>query len=246
MENQSGCLKADVIVLAAGSGNRMAAPVNKMFLEVNGIPILYRTLYRFNSFECINRILLVAKKEEIPKVKSMISRFKPLNKISEIVKGGKERSDSVRNGLIKSQEWRDTSIVMTHDGARPFVSEDIVKELIDNGQGDQIAIPVTKINETLRQKGENGLTRVVDRSVTFSVQTPQVFDKKWIDECFVAKDNQPQSFTDEASYFEVAGLPVKMIEGESWNIKITNPDDIAWAEFLLQQHDELNLKGIET
>jgi 2-C-methyl-D-erythritol 4-phosphate cytidylyltransferase len=136
-------------------------------------------------------------------------------------------------------------LVMTHDGARPFITESLVQRLVEAADEDSIAIPSLPVFETVRKRDTLGNTSVVDRQHLYTVQTPQVFHVKQIPHCFLNGDKRELKLTDEASYFEVAEKRVKLVEGEKWNLKLTTPEDILWAEFLLQQHKALQLGDVE-
>ncbi len=237
--------KADVIVLAAGKGSRMQAGINKVFLPIHGIPILYRTLYRFSQHDRIDRIIVICREEEKGIVKRIVEKHGEIKKLDQYVTGGKERCDSVQNGLKAIQGGNESKTVMTHDGARPFFSLELIDKLIDSIKDERISIPVMGISETIRKKGENGRTEVVDRQSTYIVQTPQLFQTEMISTCFFSDKLRKQVLTDEASYFEAAGKEVVMIEGEKWNIKITSREDIEWAECLLSNYPILRLEGLE-
>jgi len=237
--------KADVIVLAAGKGARMMADTNKMFLSIKNVPILYRTLFRLNQHARIGQIFVVCREEEKRIIKEMVKKHGPIEKLSQYISGGKERCDSVRNGLMAVLQNAEGKLVMTHDGARPFFSMGLIDRLIDSIKDEKISIPVIGISETLRRMRKNGRTEVVDRQSTYLVQTPQLFSTEMIPSCFLSNRSRNQILTDEASYFEAAGKEVVMINGEKWNIKITTPEDIEWAECLLNRYPDLRLKNLD-
>ncbi len=237
--------QVSTIILAAGSGTRMNAGENKLFLKIRGIPILYRTLYRINQFKAIDSIILVCKASEQKTIKDMIRDYGEISKFKDFVQGGKERSDSVNRGLEKVLTAQKNGLVMTHDGARPFISELLIENLIDAVESDSIAIPALKVFETVRKKDELGITSVVDRRFLYTVQTPQVFQVNGIQSCFLDDDKRSLNLTDEASYFEVMGRKVTLVEGEKWNIKLTTPEDITWAEALLEKYQQLRLGGLD-
>lgn len=237
--------QVSVILLAAGSGNRMKASKNKLFLPINNIPILYRTLHRLNQIQLIDSIILVCKNTDKGQIEKLISKYGEIQKVRSMIAGGKERSDSVNCGLEEVRSIQPDGIVMTHDGARPFISETLVKRLVESSSEESISIPSLKVIETVRKQKPDGLTAVVDRQHLFTVQTPQVFHVKHIQQCFLNTDKAMLKLTDEASYFEASGKKVTLVEGEKWNIKLTTPEDILWAEYLLHQHNQLKLTGLE-
>jgi len=237
--------QADAIILGAGKGRRMMSDVNKMFHQINSIPLLYRTLYRFQMSDCINKIVVVLRPEEQKAFNRIIKQHGKLSKIAGIVDGGIERADSVRNGLRFLMDNFDTDAIMTHDGARPFFSEDLLKNLIVNSKSSGICIPVLNVAETVRKIDKDKRTKVINRDALRLTQTPQVFARKHIEECFFSKKVKELVHTDEASYFENRGFKVTMIPGEKWNIKVTNKEDILWSECLLAMNNNLRLNHLE-
>ncbi len=237
--------QVSVILLAAGSGTRMKAGKNKLLLPINGIPILYRTLHRLDKIQLIDSIILVCKTSEKEQVENLISDYGEVSKIKGIIPGGKERSDSVNCGLEKVRSLQANGFVMTHDGARPFITESLVNCLIESVDEESISIPSIKVVETVRRQEPDGSTAVVDRQHLFTVQTPQVFHVKQIQPCFLDDDKRKLNLTDEASYFEASGKKVIMVNGETWNLKLTTPEDVTSAEILLHRYEELKLSGLE-
>lgn len=231
----------DVIVAAAGKGTRMNSEKNKMFLNIQGVPVLYRTLFRLNKLKHVRRIAVVISREEGREFEEMVKNYGQIPKLVKILWGGSERSDSVRNGLRFIQEGLCSDLVMVHDGARPFFSDDLIADLTDGASKSGIAVPVLKIYETIRQKTKNNHSRVVDRNDLFITQTPQVFQSRLIKKSFFSGETIKQKLTDEASYFEKLGFEISMVKGEKWNIKITTKEDLKWSECLLKYHEELQI-----
>ncbi|PCI28279.1 MAG: 2-C-methyl-D-erythritol 4-phosphate cytidylyltransferase [SAR324 cluster bacterium] len=235
--------KVDVIILAAGKGARMKAEKNKMFLTLQGIPVLYRTLSQFNDFFRVDRIILVVRPGEENDINEMLEEFGPLRKIEPIVLGGKERYDSVKNGLQYLLDHRSADLVMVHDGARPFVTESLLERFFTGIEEKEVLLPVMPIFETVRKKLAEGKTRTVDRESLFVMQTPQAFHFNSIEQVFFSIEEGVFNPTDEASYFEHLNYTVRMVEGEKWNIKITTQDDLTWAQCLLTGYPDLKIQA---
>ena len=233
---------ADVIILAAGSGKRMGAGINKMFLSVKGVPVIYRTLNRFNQSPQIRHIYLVCKRSEQRELEKIIHKNGEIDKLKAIISGGKERADSVRNSLKFYQDSGASGIVMIHDGARPFVSFDLISSLVEEVPFDGIVIPVLKVFETTRKK-EISKTEVVNRDNLYLTQTPQVFYSDLINTCYFSPSQPDHQFTDDASFFEALGKSVHFVEGEKWNVKLTVASDIQWAEAILNQFQFLDIQN---
>lgn len=229
---------ADVIVLAGGSGKRMNQGINKVFIPLLDIPILFRTLLRFESISQINRIIPVIRKEDIETFQKLKQKYS-LSKLIDPLPGGSERSDSVRIGLEYVQSNPEADSLLVHDGARPFFSHNLICNLIRNINDTNCVIPTTPVTETVRiqQKGER--PEVINRNLLSLVQTPQAFSLKSVEECFLSHSQRKLNLTDDAAYFENLGYEVKQVEGEKWNIKITRPEDLTWAECLLEQYKEV-------
>ncbi|WP_353094278.1 2-C-methyl-D-erythritol 4-phosphate cytidylyltransferase [Tissierella praeacuta] len=224
------------IIAAAGMSNRMGSKINKQFITIDGKPILAHTIEKFENCRYVDEIILVAKEDEIEYCRKEIVRKYKFNKVANIIRGGKERQDSVYNGILALSERAD--IVLTHDGARPFVKieniEDGIKGTVAHG-ACVIGVPVT---DTIKVVCENKtIDSTPQRSLLWAAQTPQCFFKhilikgyeKSIDSGFVG--------TDDSSIVERIGYEVKMIMGSYENIKITTPEDIVFAESLSKDKD---------
>ena len=231
---------SDIIVVAAGSGKRMNIGFNKMYLEIDGVPLLYRTLYRLENARAINRIIVTIREGEMRQYEQMMNRHGMLDKITAIVYGGRTRSDSVRSGLHYLRGHRPSDIILIHDGARPFITTDLISRLIDAATKLGAAIPVIAVSDTVRQKNQER-TKVIDRSSLYFTQTPQAFRREMIEPCFFSEAQSALHLTDDAAYIEEKGYHVEMVEGEKSNIKITNREDIAWAEYLLVKYATWNI-----
>ncbi|MGK0291147.1 MAG: 2-C-methyl-D-erythritol 4-phosphate cytidylyltransferase, partial [bacterium] len=169
-------MTVDVIVPAAGKGSRMQAAKNKMFLEIYGVPILYRTLKQLEKSPLIQRILIVLKKGEKNDFQALLDQFGAIPKIMGIVYGGKERVDSVKNGLAFLEKNNASDIVMVHDGARPFFSPQLIENLVKGVNEIGAAVPVLPLEDTIRQKtGTSTSATVIDRNLLMRTQTPQAF-----------------------------------------------------------------------
>lgn len=229
------------VVLSAGVGRRMGRTRNKMFLDVKGIPILYRTLKRAELIPAIHEIVLVMKDEDLPEYQTMVKKFSPIGKIKKIITGGKERADSVKNALRYVSRHSQSRVVMIHDGARPFFTSALIAELGKGLTSGHINVPSLPMTDTIRKVEAGKASRVIDRSGLYLAQTPQAFLAADIDVCFFSPENENMSFTDDASYFEHRGYQVNIVPGEKTNIKITTPDDIEWSECLLDYYSDLRL-----
>lgn len=224
-----------VIIVAAGNSTRMKG-INKQFLSIMGVPVIARTLMAFESCNDISKIIVVTSRDSVLDVQQLCQKYY-ISKLTDIVVGGENRHQSVMNGIEKL-DCTDEKVLI-HDGARPFVSINIISEVVNALNDYDAALCVNKINDTVKMVDENGFVKsTIDRSMLYAAQTPQgVAVKKYVDVC--NRTENIDNFTDDASIMEAAGFSVKAIMGSSNNIKITTPDDIAIAESLVKGEKEL-------
>lgn len=221
-----------VIIVAAGSSTRMQG-ISKPFAEVGGLPVIVRTLLAFEHSQFISNIILVTKSEYICEMQKFADEYM-LSKVTDIVVGGANRQESVLNGLkaVKCSEK-----VLIHDGARPLVSGNLIARICTELQNNDGVICAVKSKDTIKNINSKGfVTKTYNRDELYCVQTPQGADvNKYLQ---ILKSADCSLFTDDSSVLESAGIPVKVVEGEYSNIKITTPEDIALAEFYLSKMGE--------
>lgn len=232
-----------VIVAAAGMSNRMGSKINKQFIAIDNKPILAHTLEKFEESPYVDEIILVAKEEEVEYCRKEIVWKYRFKKVAKIIRGGKERQDSVYNGLMALNEK--TDIVLTHDGARPFVRlkniEDGIKGVLDHG-ACVIGVPV---KDTIKVSNkEDEIHHTPKRSMLWAAQTPQCFWVKLLKEGYEHAIQEGIVGTDDSSLVEKVGHKVKMIMGNYDNIKITTPEDLIMGELLIGNNINL-LKKIK-
>jgi 2-C-methyl-D-erythritol 4-phosphate cytidylyltransferase len=221
-------MKKFVIIVAGGSGQRMGTELPKQFLELCEKPILMHTLQRFFDFDPQCDIILVLPQAQQQLWQALCIKYS-FTLSHRVASGGTTRFHSVQNGL---KLIREEGLVMIHDGVRPLVSKDTLERCCQMALEQGNAIPVLPVNESLRMiKGLENVS--VDRSLYFSVQTPQTFLSGQILKAF----EQPYepTFTDDASVAERAGFTIHMVEGNTENIKITTPTDLVIAEAFLKE-----------
>jgi 2-C-methyl-D-erythritol 4-phosphate cytidylyltransferase len=223
-------MKKFAIIVAGGSGSRMGTEIPKQFLEISGKPILMHTLQAFRNYDPEMDIVLV-----LPEVQQELWAelcIKHSFSMSyRITSGGETRFHSVRNGLKLIEG---SGIVFIHDGVRPLVNFETLDKCFETAVKHGNAIPVLPVSESLR-KMEGNQNISVDRSLFFSVQTPQTFQTEQIMEAF--RQNYDPEFTDDASVAEKAGFKICMVEGNRENIKITTSTDLIVAEAFLKMRN---------
>lgn len=226
------------IVAAGGIGSRFGSSINKQFIHLRGKPILAWSLEALQLCHLINDIILVVPEKEISSTQSMVKEY-AFSKVSRVIAGGRERQDSVYNGLKAAGNSAD--IVVVHDGARPLIAPEIVSEAIlglEGYDGTLVAVPVKDtIKETLSGPAEPIVNKTLDRSRLWSVQTPQVFRFTTLMQALDQAKQDGFSGTDDASFVEHYGGKIKVISGSYKNIKITTPEDLAIAEVFIAQPD---------
>lgn len=219
------------IIVAGGKGLRMGSDIPKQFLPIGGLPVLMRTIMRFNDYDSNMHIIVVLPKEQQDYWRQLCAEYS-FNIDITIADGGPTRFHSVSNGLqlIPSEAQ---GIVGVHDGVRPFVSNDVIRRCYDAARTSAAAIPVTPVTDTLRHKQPQGGSVTVLRSEYVSVQTPQTFAIPLLRKAYAQPYND--AFTDDASVVEHLGERVTLVDGSPTNIKITTPSDLAIADFLARK-----------
>jgi 2-C-methyl-D-erythritol 4-phosphate cytidylyltransferase len=205
--------------------------VDKLQIELNGKPVIIRTLEIFDSFPLCREILLVTSPSKINIFRDLINRFQ-IKKVSRIIEGGKHRQDSVYNGLLEVN----TEIVAVHDGARPLLTHQLLSNLYRESLEYGSCIPVLPVKDTIKIIDKNNFVQSTpNRETLFIVQTPQFFSFKVLMDSYENMLKQPLQVTDDSSIAEMAGYKVRAIPGEFENIKITTIEDIAVAETFLNR-----------
>lgn len=217
------------IILSGGRGKRMGSNLSKQFILINEKPILYYTIKKFRENELIDEIILVLPKDEIEYCKKEVLEKNNLF-VDKIVEGGEERQDSVFNGLNAIDNG---DIVLIHDGARPFVTDKIIKDGIEGAKKFKAAAPGVMPKDTIKVKDKNNLSKeTLNREELIAVQTPQVFDYDLILECHKKIKENNIKVTDDTMVVETFGNKVFLYEGAYTNIKITTPEDLILAKYL--------------
>ena len=232
-------MKTTAIVLAGGSGKRMNSAVKKQFLTICDKPLLYYSLKAFEE-SFIDSIILVASEEDKNYCQEEIIDKYHFQKVEKIVSGGKERYHSVANGVMAAGE---TDYIFIHDGARPFVTQDMLKRLLHEVQKSSACVAGMPVKDTIKIADTNGYIETTPRrDLVWMIQTPQVFSYELISKAYAILIKEEEallkkgiSITDDAMVVEtLLGERVKLVEGSYKNIKITTPDDIGIAEGFLR------------
>ncbi len=221
------------IIVAGGKSKRMGPGADKAFLSLGTKPVLAYSLLAFEACPDIDVIILVVRKDRIEAARGMAQMF-GCSKVRKIVAGGASRQRSVLNGLSQLSE-EDTKIVSVHDGARPCVTPALISETVKTAKRTGSGVAAVKITDTVKTV-ERGLTvtKTVDRTKLWAVQTPQTFKLDVLLKAFDRVKKKKITVTDEASAVEEVTDRVRLVPANAANIKITNPDDLQLASALLK------------
>ncbi|WP_071458919.1 2-C-methyl-D-erythritol 4-phosphate cytidylyltransferase [Bacillus massilinigeriensis] len=222
-----------VIIPAAGQGKRMGAGKNKLLLALREIPVLIHTLRVFEEDEDCSGIVLAVHPDDVLAFKELLAEY-AISKIQALVPGGKERQDSVRNGL-KAVEGEE--IVLVHDAARPFIRIETISLLTAAAKREGAAIVAVPVKDTIKKAENLQVTETVERSSLWAVQTPQAFRVSILREAHERAEAESFIGTDESSLAERIGVKVAIIEGDYDNIKLTTPEDLFFAEAILNKRE---------
>ncbi|MBD2163767.1 2-C-methyl-D-erythritol 4-phosphate cytidylyltransferase [Calothrix membranacea FACHB-236] len=224
-----------LLIPAAGLGRRMGSDRNKLLLTVRSQPIIAWTLKAAEAAQSISWIGIISQPTDWDDLKAILADLK-LNKPVELIPGGATRQESVYNGLQALPEAAEQ--VLIHDGARCLATPNLLNacaEAIRHCPGLIAAIPV---KDTIKVVDENGIIQSTpDRRQLWAAQTPQGFDVNLLKQCHAEGVRQGWEVTDDAALFEKCGIEVRIVQGEETNLKVTTPQDLAIAEFILKSRE---------
>lgn len=223
-------MRKAAILVAGGRGTRMGGPVSKQYLPIGGRPVLMHTLEVFALSEPGIFLILVLPEVDFS-LWSKLCRDHGFSLPHQVIAGGNTRFQSVRNGLDALPFEK--GLVAVHDGVRPFVAKEVIRESFDQAEKTGSAIAVIPLKDSIRKVTEAGNSVFQERQFFRLVQTPQTFQIEKIKKAFQVAE-LPQ-FTDDATVYEYQGWEVSLIQGNPENIKITTPEDLQYAEFLLSR-----------
>jgi 2-C-methyl-D-erythritol 4-phosphate cytidylyltransferase len=223
MQNSS---KVGAIIVAAGESRRMNG-IDKVLAPLGGKPVLAWSVATFQQSPLVDLIVIVAGEKNIGAVR-ILTRTQNWTKVSDICPGGRRRQDSVAAGLklLAACEW-----VIIHDGARPFVTHDMIQKGLYAALSTGVAVAAVPVVDTIKLAGDDRIVKnTPPRTQLWAAQTPQIFRRDILDCAYLLLQ---EDVTDDASLVERLGYKVQLFEGSYDNIKITTPRDIAMAEVLL-------------
>lgn len=224
-----------VIIPAAGQGKRMGAGKNKLLLTLEGVPVLIHTLKVFEADAECSGIILPIHPDDEAEFKLLLKDY-GIHKVSSLIIGGKERQDSVYNGLKALGSFN--GVVLVHDAARPFIKAETIHALVEAASKEGGAIVAVPVKDTIKKAVNSQVIETVERSSLWAVQTPQAFRVSILLEAHNKAASEQFTGTDESSLVERLPHPVAIIEGDYDNIKLTTPEDLYFAEAILRKRKE--------
>ena len=222
------------VIPAAGNASRMKG-TDKLFLELDGVPVIIRTLKVFENHPGISEIIVPTREDAVESVKELCVQY-GITKAKKIICGGETRAHSVLNGIRAVD--KKCKYVAIHDGARPFIDEKTISDTIAAAKKYHAAAPMVPIVDTVKEKDGCFTSKTVDRDSLCAIQTPQIFDRELILGALYNAVEKNLPITDDCSAVELIGGRIALTQGDVFNRKITTPEDIVFARAILESNGE--------
>lgn len=220
----------NAIIVAAGSSRRMG--FDKLFAPLSGKPVIWHTLKAFSDCREIDEVVVVTREERFTDFEKLLATEK-LSKVVKLIAGGKERHDSVWNGL-QAVASEGCQFVVIHDGARPLTTPKLIRAVLDLARIHGAASCASPIPDTVKRASvEQMVQESVERTGLWAMQTPQIFSAGLILQAYASVMAKHEMVTDEVSAVQKLGKKIALLKNEDWNFKITFPHDIELAEHVL-------------
>ena len=226
-------MNVHVLVPAAGSGSRIGGDTKKQYLDLGEQPVLVQTLSRLAGLPQVTAIHLIVPGDDVAFCREEMVEQHRLEKVGEIIEGGDERQDSVRNG-IEGCGAEDNDVILVHDGVRPFFPKEQIGPLVQMASVEGAALLAIPAQDTIKEVFDGRVRSTLERSLLWQVQTPQAFRCERIREAHRRAHEAGYVGTDDASLIEWCGWPVAVLAGHPHNFKITTPADLVLARALLE------------
>jgi 2-C-methyl-D-erythritol 4-phosphate cytidylyltransferase len=227
-------MKIHVIIPAGGSGSRFGQHERKQFLTLEGRSLLYRVIQVFHNLPMVAQILVPIPFDEFSRIHDNPESLYQSEKINYVM-GGRTRSVSVYQGFSHLINCDENDVVLIHDAARPLLTTDLINNVINATKEFGVAIPAIAISDTIKKVNDDDVVNAtVTRNQLRAVQTPQGFLYKHLHKAYETLDFRDEKYTDEAMLMEEINVPVKIIEGDKENLKITTPLDLIVAQEILK------------
>ena len=222
------------VIVAAGSSQRMGT--DKLMAKLGCMPVLARTLLAFQNCEVVDEIILVTRMELVMELADLCKKY-GIDKASKVIRGGNTRTESALAGV--SEVKPGAKLIAIHDGARPFVTDELIRATVMAADRHMAAVPAIYSTDSLKAVDENGfVTGPIDRDRTARVQTPQVFHADLIKGALSKAANDGLTLTDDCAAIEIMGVYAVTVPGDEDNIKLTRPRDLQLAEVILRDRGD--------
>ncbi len=218
-----------VVVVAAGSSRR--AGKDKLFVPLGGVPVLAHTLKALEDCDCVNEIILVTREDKLTELAELCDQH-AFHKVTKVLCGGETRTDSALIGVFEAN--RKADVIAIHDGARPFITRELMEQAVHNAVLYKAAAPAIPVKDTIRRVERDGKVTMPPREELHLVQTPQAFQSELIKAALAMAIRSNAQYTDDCAAVEAVGGSVHLFPGNEENIKITTPVDFALAEAILK------------
>lgn len=220
---------AGAVIVAAGNASRMQG-IDKVMAPIGDEPMIARTVRTFQSCDAIREIVIVTRPDLIADITKLCSAW---DKVKAVVAGGKTRDESVQSGIRALS--KKVKLIAVHDGARPFVSQQLIDRCVRAAHSYHAAAPGIPVKDTIKVAAGGVVVATPDRSRLQAIQTPQVFDADLLQCALHNVKKNKLSVTDDCSAVEHLGMSVKIVPGDEYNIKVTTPMDLKVAQLLLEE-----------
>ena len=217
------------VIVAAGTASRMGG-IDKVMAPLDGEPMIVRTVRTFQNCDAVKEIVIVTREDLLTKVTSLCGKFP---KVMVVVVGGKDRAESVKNGL--NMLSKKVKLVAVQDGARPLITEAVIDRTIRAAHTYGAAAPGIPVKDTVKVVEGGIVSSTPDRNTLKAIQTPQVFDFDLLKGALKKAFQDGIAITDDCSAVEHIGFKVRIVEGDERNIKVTTPTDLKIAQLFLEE-----------
>lgn len=222
--------QCSAVIVAAGSSTRMG--FDKLLAEIGGVPVIVRTIDAFQQAPSITEIVVVTKEDLVPEAARLCQQFQ-LSKVSKVIRGGENRTQSARMGTLEAD--RNAPLIAIHDGARPFVSVQVIEDAVAQAAKNGAAAPAIPVKDTIKVADGGVVEQTLERAKLYAVQTPQIFDASLIRAALQKALDEGTELTDDCAAVERLGMKVVLTPGDDRNIKITTPVDLLLGESLAEE-----------
>ena len=218
------------VIVAAGSSSRMG--LDKVMAEVGGMPVIVRCIEAFQQAPSVAEVVVVTRAELVPEAARLCREY-GLSKVTKVIRGGENRLQSARLGTLEAD--RNTPVIAIHDGARPFVTVQVIEDVVAQAALSGAAAPAVPVKDTIKAAEGGIVEQTLDRAKLFAVQTPQAFDASLIRAALQKAMDDGVELTDDCAAVERLGMKVVLTAGDERNIKLTTPMDLILGESLAEE-----------